>query len=145
MNANKTQTTSKCFLEEKREIESFVTSNNAMLTEFGIFDEGYRVRIEVKLKDMPRSKVCELMDEIDFKGYFVSDFHYFNNGMEAMLVPITQDTMNEFVWSYIAEYLSVHAEVEALNIAVGVLEHMIEPLSKSVQEEYKKYTLLVIQ
>lgn len=132
-------------LREKQRITEIITKNGASVAKFEINEDGYVVRIKLNEEDLPKAVVCALMDQIDFIDCLVSDFHYYDNGMEATLVPITQEAMNNFVWSYVEEYLDEMNQIEALMTAVGVLESMIESMPDSIQQEYQTYVSMVIQ
>lgn len=129
--------------EEKKRISELISCRGASLSQFAINDDGYQIRIILKDQDITLKDICKVVDEIDFKGFIVNDLLYRADGVEALLVPIEHTTMNNFVWNYVKTFLYEHEEIEALSLALGVLEHMVEHLPGEVKKEYETYSTMV--
>ena len=138
-----TKTNERILEREKEKISEVVSSKGATLTNFLIDDDGYQIKISVGDEDVTLKEICRAVDEINFEGYIVNDLLYRRDGVEAVLVPITERTMNDFVWNYVKTFLGNHGEIEALSIALGVLEHMVETLPREIRNEYDKYSKMV--
>jgi len=132
------------FVEEKNKIANLIEGKGAILDSFCIDDDGYQIKVLVGDEDdITLKEISNVVDNIDFEGYIVNDLLYRRNGVEAILVPITQTTMNDFVWNYVKMFLGAHEEIEALSIALGVLERMVETLPREIRNEYEEYSAMV--
>lgn len=142
---NDTRFNSDCVnsVKERNKFSELIECKGANLEEFAIDEDGYRIKIVIPGENISIIDICRVADEIDFEGFIVNDLLYCSNGVEAVLVPITQTTMNDFVWNYVNEFLEAHGEIDALMIALGVLERMIEVLPREIRNEYDKYCELV--
>jgi len=143
MKNSRSSSTYKLFKQERKKISGLVAQKGARLTKFVIDDDGYQIKIVVPGNSVTLKDICGVVDEIDFEGFLVNDCLYQKDGIDAVLVPISQATMNDFVWNYVGLYLDEYEEISALSTALGVLEHIIEPLPQEVRGEYERFVEVV--
>lgn len=118
------------------------------LAQLQIADDGYVVDAMLKASRSPKTtfnELCKRVDMLEFENYMLVDITFSIQVVSMVLVPTTEEAMNDFIWNYIMCYFPFMNEIEALSMTVGVLEHMVEPLGKDVKAQYDKVISLLIQ
>ncbi len=114
------------------------------LSGFLVTDDGYELYVTYYGEDVSHDEICKRIDNLKFNQYVVSDVTYLERDVYIMLVPITEESMNGFVWNYVTSYFQFDKEIEALSAAIAVLERLIEPLGEKeneIMESYIKNTI----
>lgn len=131
----------------KNEIANSLKADKLKLCMMSITDDGYVVEAEsVTCRDCANSfsELCKRVDNLKFENYSIVDIDFSEDKVTLVLVPITADAMNRFVWNYIACYFPFVSELEALSLTIGILERMIEPIGKA-RKVLEKYIADTIQ
>lgn len=135
-------------LQIKKVMEAVLGRQKFILNSITITDDGYVVDAKAAFSyntEVPFSEICERVDGLEFKDYIIVDITFSRTNVNLVLVPITKDAMNRFIWNYITCYFPFVNEVESLSLAIGVLERMIEPIGGEVQEELDDYIADTVQ
>lgn len=130
------------------DISSVLKPQALELVHLQIVDEGYvvdAVPIASKNGNVSFGELCRRVDKLEFEKYIIVDISFSMRAVNMVLVPTTEETMNDFVWNYIMCHFPFNNELEALSLAIGVLERMVEPLSKEIKSEYEKFITITIQ
>lgn len=125
----------------KGEISEALKSCDLELTKLQITDDGYVVDAVAEQylgEYIPFDEMCRRVERLEFDNYMVVDTTFLSWKVSIVLAPITEDSMNDFVWNYIMYYLPFENEVKSLSMAMGVLERIIEPFEDDIGEEYDK-------
>ena len=124
----------------RNDIETSLRKYKLRMVEMSITDDGYVIDIvPVESEEIPFKEICDRFDKLKFPNYVLTDIVFSWNNTNIVLVPTTSDAMNRFLWNYVICYFPFTNDTEALAIALGVLERMIEPLGKDVKLTLEKY------
>lgn len=132
----------------KDNISIYMEPRGLSLSSLQITDEGYVVEakpISKEERPIPFSELCRRVDLLEIKNFSIVDITFSLQKVTMIVVPTVEDSMNDFIWNYIMCYLPFADELEALSMAVGVLEHMVESLDDEVRSQYDKFITLLIQ
>lgn len=132
----------------KNEICRALRAQRFSFVQMTITDDGYIVDalpLAPYGKELTEDTIFMRVDRLEFGDYIITDITFSKKNVSFVLVPVTYDAMNRFVWNYIGCYFPFVDEIESLSIAIGVLEHMAEPLGSTVKAELERYTSTVIQ
>lgn len=132
----------------KKEIGDSLKRGEFELSELAITDDGYVVDAVVVIgndKMVSVEELCMRVDGLEFQNYMIVDIVFSVSKVNLVLVPITADAMNKFIWNYVMCYFPFVDELKSLLLAVSVLEHIVEPLSKEVKKEFDSLVTMLIQ
>lgn len=127
-------------LQEGRKILSHYYERLGCNAELNICDDGYSLKVQPITSDFEIQDFHERVEKIEVPNYEIVERFFKSDSVNLLLVPVTSESMNDFVWTYIETFYSDIAEIEALTYATATLENMIYSLESIVSDELlKKY------
>lgn len=112
-------------------IRESLTKRNFIFKFIAFTEDGYEIRFNPEEKNIiteeTREDWLKRVEQVDFKGFIVADVQIEFDNITVMLVPLTFEEMNDFIWRYVEKYGVRNKKLATiLGEATCVLQKMLD-------------------